>query len=182
VDGKRYEQKAVVTNDPRSPASLADVRAQVALARKLQDGMRITWDAYQQANALRTAVAATQDTKDAELAKAITTLRAKVDSVGGNAEGGRGFGGFGGRGGRTPPNFFSLNGRFASQLGTHDNGDHAPTEAMLQTYAASCRDLGTTITSWQAIVAKDVPALNALLEKNGRKPVTATAGVAPPKC
>ncbi len=181
VNGKSYTQKATVTNDPRSPASAADVRAQVALARKVQDGLRTAWDGYQQVAAVRTALASSADTTAPDVAKAVTTLRAKLDSVGGNAEGGRGFGGRGG--GRTPPpNFFSVHGRLASQLGTHDNGDHAPTEAMLQSFNSACRDLTKTTSAWQGVLATELPVFNALMARSSRKALSVPAGVPAPKC
>jgi photosystem II stability/assembly factor-like uncharacterized protein len=181
VDGKSYTQRAVVMNDPRSPATVADVRAQVALARKIQDGMRTAWDGYEQVTVLRTAISSASDTTVADIAKAVTALRAKLDSVGGNAEGAPRFGGRGG--GRTPPpNFFSMNGRLGGQLGTHENGDHAPTEAMLQGFASSCKELTKAVAGWRAILATDVPAFNAVLAKAGRAAVPVAAGVAAPKC
>ena len=183
VNGKTYSQRAEVTNDPRSPATAADVRAQVALARKVQDGLRTAWDAYQQVAALRASLVSAADTTVPEIAKAVAALRAKIDSVGGNAEGGRGFGGFGRGGGRTPPpNFVSVHGRLQSQLALHDNGDHAPTEVMQQAFASACRDLGKAVAGWQAVLAKDVPAFNATLGKSGRKSLSIAAGVPAPKC
>jgi hypothetical protein len=182
VNGKTYSQVATVANDPRSPASAADLRAQHALLRKIQDGLRTAWDGYQQVAAMRSALASalSADSTSAS-AKAIVLLRAKLDSIGGNAEGGRGFGGRGG--GRTPPpNFVTLHGRLVNQLGTQESGDHAPTEAMLQGYASACHDLAKTVAKWQAINISELPALNAILAQGARKAVTAAAGVPAPRC
>ena len=180
VDGKRYTQRATVTNDPRSPATGAEVRAQVALARKIQDGMHSAWDAYQQVAAVRAAIAGPTDSTTSE-GKAVAALRAQLDSVGGDAEAGRGFGGRGG--GRTPPpSFVTLHGRLQGQLGTQESGDHAPTAAALTAYAASCRELAGTLARWQRVIATDVPALNAALARAGKTTVAVPAGVQAPKC
>ncbi|MBI1808571.1 MAG: hypothetical protein HYR75_01630 [Gemmatimonadetes bacterium] len=182
VDGKSYTQKATVVNDPRSPASLADVRAQHALLVRIQAGINTAWDGYQQVAAMRTTLAAAMPADSAsEMGKAIAVFRAKLDSVGGNATGGRGFGGrFGGA--APPPTFLSLHGRFVQQLGTQENGDLAPTASMQQGYAAACRDLTKAVARWRAINASDLNALNAALTKGGRPMVTAAVVVAVPKC
>src|SRR5207245_4805367 len=53
VAGKSYPQPVTVVNDPRSPATVADVRAQYALQTKIVAGMRLSWDGYQQVAAMR---------------------------------------------------------------------------------------------------------------------------------
>ena len=183
VNGKSYSEKATVTNDPRSPATAADMRAQGALLKKVHAGIKSAWDAYQQVVTMRSELTAASPTDTAtEAARAIRAFRARIDSVGGNAGGGRG--GFGGRGGGAapPPTFVAVHGQFATQLGTQENGDIAPTEAMLQAFGASCRDLGKVVVRWQAINAKDITALNAVLSRNGGQTVKAAAGVPVPKC
>ena len=180
VAGKSYEQKVVMKNDPRSPASAADVRAQVALARQAQTGMQLTWDGYQQVAAVRAALPT--DTSNAALAKAIAAIRTKLDSVGGNADARGGFGGFGGRGRRATPTFFSLNGTFAGQLGTFANGDHAPTEGMQLAYASSCRDLEKAAAAWKATIEHDLPAFNTALKDAGRAPIASPSGIRVPSC
>ena len=56
VDGKSYTQTVTVKNDPRSPASAADLQAQHDLQMKLNAGAREAWDGYQQVTAMRAAV------------------------------------------------------------------------------------------------------------------------------
>ncbi|MFI5311316.1 MAG: WD40/YVTN/BNR-like repeat-containing protein [Gemmatimonadales bacterium] len=181
VNGKSYTQTATVVNDPRSPATTAGVRAQHALLMKLQEGMKTAWDGSQQVTAMRTALAGLVPGADStsDAAKAIRAFRAKIDSVGGNTGGGRGFGG---RGGATPPpSFVSVHRNLVGQFTAQENGDLAPTEPMLQGFASACRDLTKAVVRWQAINATDVPALNAVLAKNGKSPVTAST-LAAPKC
>src|SRR5205809_6241712 len=48
VEGHSYMQPLTVQNDPRSPATAAEVRAQYDLQTKVVAGMRESWDAYRQ--------------------------------------------------------------------------------------------------------------------------------------
>lgn len=182
VGGKSYTQPAVVVNDPRSPASTADVRAQVALVKKLHAGLQAAWDGSQNVSAWRTALgAAMPSDSTSELGKTIVTFRAKLDSVGGNAGGGRGFGGRGGAAAALP-NFVTVHGRLMGQFNTQENGDLAPTESMLHGFATACGELAKVVTRWQGINTKELPAMNALLTKNGKAALPAATAVAPPKC
>jgi hypothetical protein len=178
VDGRSFSQKVTITNDPRSPATGADVRAQYALLRKINDGVKAAWDGYQQVETMRAALKtrAPSDTT-ADVAKAIRTFRAKVDTTGGNAALG------GPPGARRPPaNFYQLNARLVGQLTAHDNADQAPTESMQAAFAQACRDLQTAAVNWSAINAKDLLALNSALTKGGLQPIAAAPGVKAPAC
>jgi hypothetical protein len=178
VDGRSFTQKVTLTNDPRSPATSADVRAQYALLRKINDGVQTAWDGYQQVEAMRGALKTrvpSDSTSDA--ARALKAFRAKVDTVGGNAGGG----GFGANR-RPPPNFYQLHARLVGQLTAQDNADQAPTESMRTAYAAACRDLRSAATSWMSLNAKDLPALNSALGKSGLQPLAPAAGVKAPEC
>ncbi|MDQ6611178.1 MAG: hypothetical protein M3Y64_01985, partial [Gemmatimonadota bacterium] len=182
VDGKSYTQTARVTNDPRSSAGMADVNAQALLLKKIQDGIRAAYEGAAQVTAYRTALGAapTADTAS-QSAKAIAEFRAKLGLFGG-ADGGRGGAGGRGRGGAVAPTFTSVHGRFLTQLATQDKGDMAPTAAMVQNFAATCRDLNTLVTSWNALNAKDLLSLNALLTQGGGKPLMAGKLLTSAKC
>jgi hypothetical protein len=180
VNGRSFTQNVTLTNDPRSPATASDIRAQYALLRKINGGAKTAFDGYQQVETMRAALTTRvpgDSTSDA--AKAIKGFRAKVDTVGGNAGGGGGFP----VGGRRPPSgFFELNARLVGQLTAQDNADQAPTEAMLDGYAAACRDLKTAAARWAAINGKELTGLNAVLSAGGLQPVAPTAGVKAPEC
>ncbi len=53
VAGKSYTQPVTVVNDPRSPATAADVRAQYGLQTKIAAAMQVSWEGYQQVAAMR---------------------------------------------------------------------------------------------------------------------------------
>lgn len=187
VNGRTYTQTVTVKNDPRSPAALADLRAQHDLQSKVYDGAKAAWDGYHQIAAIRGALAElARSNPPSDVAAAATAFDAKLLSVGGRTGGGRGGGG-GGRGGPPgpppPPNFAAVNGAMNRQLNTLDAGDMAPNEPMLRTYAAACADLKSAVANWRTLTTQDLSALNAILSKNNLKAIsTPTPTLASPNC
>src|SRR6266550_1962810 len=53
VAAKSYTQPVTVVNDPRSPATVADVRAQYALETRVVAAMQTAWDGYQRVAAVQ---------------------------------------------------------------------------------------------------------------------------------
>ncbi|MGH7533682.1 MAG: hypothetical protein ACREL4_10360, partial [Gemmatimonadales bacterium] len=161
VNGKAYTETARVTNDPRSPATAMALASQHALQLKIYHGAGEAYDGFQQAAAVKGALAALLATKPAAAVdSAAKAFDAKIDSVAGDT-GGRGGRRFGG--GRVPPTFVAVNGTMARQLDAQDLADMAPNPPMLSAYAAACGDLKTTITNWHAVVTHDLPAFNTVL-------------------
>jgi hypothetical protein len=152
-------------NDPRSPATTVDVRAQYALQMKIVRGMQASWDGYHQVAAMRALVQA--DTA-LPAAKAFDSTLA---AVGGNPEGRGGFGGFGAP--RPAPTFVSVNGNLGGQINDQENGDMAPTPAMQANYVAGCTDLKKAVTTWIGINGAPLAAFNAVLVQNNLKPIAA---------
>jgi photosystem II stability/assembly factor-like uncharacterized protein len=180
VDGKRYAQKVVVRNDPRSPATPSALRAQHALLVGINDGIALTSADVKQITELRGALTKANSANAApDVKSAITAFSAKLDSVAGGGGGGRG-----GRGGGAgaAPTFGSINGALGGQLTTQEYADLSPTASALAAFAASCKDLKATHATWTRIVTKDLPALNAVLTKNGGSAITAPSAPAAPKC
>ncbi len=175
--GKTYRQPVTVVNDPRSPATVADVHAQYGLQTKIVAAMQLSWDGYQQVAAMRALVAA--DTA-LPAAKAFDSTLA---AVGGNLErGGGGFGGFGG-GPAPAPTFVRVNGNLGNQINTLENGDLAPTAAMQRAYVAACTDLKNAVTTWTGINGASLAAFNAELTRNNLKPIpAATRALTAPAC
>jgi photosystem II stability/assembly factor-like uncharacterized protein len=181
VDGKRYTQTVSVRNDPRSPATTADLRAQHTLLMKAYDGARAAWDGYQQVAELHAAVESAAS--NAAVAAAAGALAAKLDSVSGGSGGGRGRGFGRGRGTVAPPNFRALNGTMLRELDLLDSGDMAPTPAMASASAASCGELRAAVSAWRAVTTTDLPAFNAQLAKAGLPAVAAPRPALPvPGC
>ncbi len=178
VDGKSYTQTVTVRNDPRSPASASDLRAQLKLQTKLYRCARQAWDLYHQVADMRAAVTKAAGPYLApEVVKAGSDLDAKLGAIQGSAVR-RGFGG-GGRGGPAPaPTFAGVTSALGRELNTLDSGDMAPSEPLRNACAAMCEDLAKVIASWNEINAKDLVAFNALLAKNNLKTVAPAAPAA----
>src|ERR1019366_8698248 len=78
VDGKSYTQTVTVKNDPRSPATAADLRAQHELLMKAYDGAKEARAGYDQVTAVRGAVATiAKSSSPADVATAATAFDAK---------------------------------------------------------------------------------------------------------
>lgn len=179
VDRKAYTQPVTVKNDPRSPATAMDLRAQHALQTKLYRGIGEAWDGYQQVAAMRSRLAELQRSNPvAAVADAVKAFDAKLTALAGTIGGGRrggGGGGFPGAGGPPPaPNFVGVNAALIRQLDTLDFGDMAPNEPMQKAYVAGCTELKTAVTTWADLNAKDLAALNTVLEQNKLAPLTPT--------
>jgi hypothetical protein len=169
-----------VHNDPRSPATIADLRAQHELLAKIDAGLRASWDGYQQVTALRAAVKTAVPPSEApEVAAAVATFDAKLDSVAGNPNGR----GFFRRGREAAPTFVGVSGELVNQLNAQDNGDLAPTPAMLAAYTKACIDLKSVVTAWRGLATRDLAALNTVLARNGIHEVAPpTSTSTPPTC
>jgi photosystem II stability/assembly factor-like uncharacterized protein len=182
VDGKKYTQTVAVKNDPRSPASAVDLKAQHDLQMKITDGAALAWDGYRQVTALRDLIKEIAASKTQEVADAAKAFDAKLAAVGGNPQGGRrGGGGFGG----PPPasTFVSAQTAMIRHLQTLDSGDMAPNEPIQRAYAATCRELATIVKNWDGLRGSELTAFNAVLAKNTLSPVTvATPAITAPSC
>jgi hypothetical protein len=183
VNGKSHSEKVTVTSDPRSPVNLAALKAQDALIRRLNAAERLAWSAFQQADTARTQLhALTASDSTSASAKAIREYIAKLDTLGGApAGGGFNFGGAG-FGASARPTLVQLVNRFLSQLNTFENGDVAPTAAMLAAYQSACNDLGKSIAAWRAINGTDLSSLNASLTAAGKTALARAVGVEAPVC
>ncbi len=189
VEGKSYTQTVTVKNDPRSPATAADLTAQHELLRKLYDGSREAWEGYTQVTAMRSALGElSASNPPADAAAAITAFTAKLAAVGGNGAGGGRGGGGGGRGGAAAgpppvPNFAGLVAALNRQMDGLDFGDLAPTEPQVTAWGWGCADLRSAVMSWKSINSVDLVTLNGILAKSGLHAINAAgAGMAVPVC
>ncbi len=189
VDGHAYTRTFAVRNDPRSPATLADLGAQHALQMKLYAGARESWDGWHQVQAARDAVArVVAADPPAEVAAAAARLDAAMARVQGDTallnyyvepSG--------------PPTFAALNGTEAGesvplismngQLRTTDYGDQAPTAGMLHAWTLACEGLAAVVRDWRRIDGPDLAGFDALLARHGIAAIPAAApGLAAPDC
>jgi len=152
VDGQRETRTVTVRPDPASPATLAGLGAQHALQMRLVEGLRASWEGYQQAAALRAALRGT-----GTLPAATSAFLARVDTVAGTLDAERARG----RASRDVPTFVSLNATFAAQLNAQELGDAAPTPGALAAYAKACGDLRSAAAAWTRLRAGALAGLDA---------------------
>jgi hypothetical protein len=159
--GETRSATLVVRNDPRSPATTADLLAQSAFTTRITSGIRASWDGAQRAITLRTLVSTSRSPgATSTVGAAAAQLIARLDSLIGTASRSGGV------------SFQSVNGSLASQLMAQDNADHAPTPAMRAAYVASLAELSAVNAKWDVVRTRDLAALNALLAAAGRATLT----------
>jgi len=180
VDGKTYAEKVTVKNDPRSPASASEIASQHALQIDCYNGSIEAMNGFNQVAAMRNAVADIQKaTPPKEVADACEAFDGKLASIGGAGAGRRG--GFGRGGGGAPaPSFAGINRTMIGHVSTMDSGDMAPNDPTKHACAASMEDLNTVEWNWIQLNGKDLADFNAVLTKNGLKPIAAATGVGHP--
>jgi photosystem II stability/assembly factor-like uncharacterized protein len=178
VDGQVYTREVKVANDPRvgqSPALMAELRAQNQFAQLSYHGMQQSYQAHEEADAIRAQLAALmQGTLPQDVAAQAKSIDAALVKVGGVSV--SGFGGGGGRrgGGGDPdalPTFIDLNNSFSTIVSMMQVGlDMAPTSTQIATWEADCNNFNKTDTAWKAI-QKQIVDFNALLTKNNLQPI-----------
>ena len=171
VDGRASTATLTVKNDPRSPATLEQLRAQHALQLKIMRGIEASYEGHRLVVGLRDSVRAADST---------FALGAQLDTLAGlDAARGRGRSG----GGQAAPSFTSINNVLANQLNAQEQADMAPTSAALAAYASVCQDLAKVVASWQRLSTTELTALNARLRSRGRAALALAKGaVKAPSC
>jgi len=176
VNGRRYTQPAVVRPDPRSRASTADLAAQHAYLMRLYAALAATWHDFRPAAELRANVARIAAADSAsEVGRAAKAFAAELDSVAGDSLSEPRFPWLAGP---VEPSFVGLNGEFAALLLAQDNGDHAPTAAMIAAADATCAQLRDAVDRWNRVVGPRLATFNALLARHGMAAVAAPPGSA----
>jgi photosystem II stability/assembly factor-like uncharacterized protein len=161
VDETRYIQTVRVRNDPRSSASVADLRAQHALQMRTYNGAKTADAAFRQVSAAREAAEGIHATGD--LAAAVSDFVKNL-------------------GRPTLPSFETILGTMNHLLEELDSADMAPTPAMTGAYAVACSDLANGLSAWRAVQSKQLAALNAKLRANGVAALPVPAPIAAPVC
>ena len=168
VDGTTRSQDVVVKNDPRSPATIADLRAQFELQMKLYSSAQEAYRLYQAAQKLQASVAdivATRTEDDVKTAgKALDTrMLAIIGTTGGRR--------FGGGGQSQAPTIAGVDSALLRQLENLDSGDMAPNEPQKKSCESTLADYKNAGNSWNEVVNKDLAEFNAILAKHNIKQI-----------
>ena len=194
IDGQTYTQTVTVRNDPRvgeTPKVMTDLRAKNKLMMMAYQGAKDSYSGNSGVLAVRQQVASLSDNQlPDDVAKATKDINVKLATFGGIVAGrGQGPGGGGGRGRDTlPPGaikpFNTLNGSFNAIVSTSQVGlDEAPTQALIDSWEAACKDYSATVAAWNKTQSEDLVAFNALLSKNHLSPVQVSpSALSDPPC
>ena len=160
VNGQTYTRELAVKNDPRSPASQADLEAQVAAEQQVMNGLYASLEGYADLRAMRDALAAdeTKGAQDPKLVAAAKDVDTKAERL---MSGSAGFG--------------IANRDLARRLEDLDFGDMRPTASDLAAVDLSCRRIEESEKSFDQLRQQDLPALNQMLRAANLPELTASA-------
>jgi len=163
VNGQPYTQPLMLKMDPRVKTSTADLRKQFAVQQSAVDGMNRSFQALAEVKSVREQVkAATAKASSAESQQKLSDFDKKAAALEGAA-----VGGFFALPpvGKQPESFSTLNQHFGRILAIADAADAAPT-TQAETVAKELQEaLNELAAGWSEMKRTDLPALNALLEK-----------------
>ncbi len=165
VDGKNYTQPLVVKMDPRVTTSPSDLGKQFDMQSGAVEGMNESFEALAQVKSVRAQLKqlAGKAGKGA-LGEKIEAL----DKQAGELEGTPQSGFFGlPPGAKRPENLSTLNQHLGRILAIADSTDGAPTTQATAVYKELDEALDKLISRWTTIREKEIPGLNAELNKAG---------------
>ena len=164
VDGKTYTQALTVKMDPRNKTGVTGLTEQYRLATKLWSAMNEDYAAIEQIRKVRAALHERRE-KGSAVANGIADLDQKLAAIEG-AGGGRGRGAGGGAN-----SLSRLNGELSQILEIVAESDQTPTVQATTAAAELRKSLDAELAKWNAVKAKDIPALNGELQKAGLEPL-----------
>ena len=179
VDGQIYTTNATVVNDPRvgqAPDLMVGLRAQSRLTLLSVDGMKQSFDGFDEVNAVKSQLAALlKSNPPDEVATQAKKLDADLSKIGGAMPS---FGGGGGGARRGPPDpnalltFFDLNNEYNTMVSMMQVGlDMPPTPTQIATWETDCSKYNRTVGVWKD-AQKQIADFNAVLTKNNLQPLT----------
>ena len=158
VDGRTVSAPLTVKEDPRVPASPADLQASLAFSHRLDAGLLASYRGFAEKQAVEK-----QLNGLADALKAKPALAARVKSL------------LTRLGPATPngPSFEGVNASLAGLEADAEAADTAPNPAALDSADTQLRNLEALERNWQTIKAGELAALNGALVAGGLKPVAA---------
>ena len=161
VDGKTTTRELQVVNDPRSPASPADLAALLQAERGVADAIERSANSIEELRALRELAAARAASGGSEVKTAASTFdRAALAAIQALA------------GGRS----------LAQHLAALEYADLKPTPSTLAAIAESCARADQALGRYWQVLGSDLAAVNAALAKNNGIAIPRSQPIAGPAC
>ena len=167
------KQKFTVTEDPRVHVSRDDLVTQWKAARRISAALKASYDAFNAAGSLGSAVVERlknlEGNADAKsTTDALKDLEKNIEAVM--------------AGSKSLPGVGPVNRDLARTMFMVESGDGAPTDSACAAIEESCADLNGALAQWRALNAQTVPQVNALLDKYKLAPLPAAASPAADAC
>jgi hypothetical protein len=155
-NGQLVRQKFTVTEDPRVHVSEEDLVAQWKAAKRIMTGLKTSYDSYQAAGGLRSAVADRLKSigGNAEAKNASDALKDLDKNLEAVMEGTNALPGVG-----------PVHRELSRTMFMVESGDAAPSDSARAAIEESCAELNGALSQWREMNAQTVPQANALLEK-----------------
>ena len=169
--GKSYTAAAVIQKDPRVPATQSDLEKQNEFAMRIRDRVNAGHEAVNQIRSLRGQLDALKKRLDADttakpVLEAADALKKKMDAVEEKIIQPKS------KSGEDPLNYpIQAADQLMALQGTVESADTAPTAASFAVFDELNARLDTQLAAWREIQAKDLAALNALVQKNNIPPI-----------
>jgi photosystem II stability/assembly factor-like uncharacterized protein len=169
--GQTLRQMLTVELDPRVQVSQPDLVAQRDLAIAVSQGMKVSYDAYQQVEKVRKQLAEQMKSLAGEELKepkeAASALDKKLEAVG--------------KGTKAAPGLGPTNRDLARLMFSVESADAAPAETVRSAVQQSCEALSKSLASWRQINEEDLRRLNSMLNANHQASLP-VAAVEPSGC
>ncbi len=165
--GKSVSQPLTVKMDPRIATPTSGLEQQFKLSLELADAMRRDADALDEVKALRAKLeAAAGRAGEGEIGKRVRQLDGRAAAFEGSASRWRPQAGGG-------DSFAGLNGDLAALYDVLQAADVTPTTQAVAACAAATSRLDRLLASWKELRERELPALDAELQKAGLPPLVA---------
>jgi hypothetical protein len=164
VNGKTYTQTLNVRIDPRVVTPATGLAQQFLLSMQAYEGVKTSYTALSTIRRLKDQIKNTNAT--GELANALAAFEKKLSELDGS-------GSRPAPGAAPPVNFASVNSACLTLLDILQEGDFAPTSQAVNATRQATQSLPTLAARWAELTNKELPALNQMLQQNGKPLLTA---------
>ena len=163
--GQKLQQPLTIDLDPRVRASQEDLVDQRDVALSASRGISASYDAFLAVAHLRHALDDQQkNPNSADLKQAADALSKQIDAVL--------------NGTKKAPGFGPINRELARLIYSVESADMRPADTVRTAIQQNCDALDKTMTQWQQLNAKDIPAFNSVLANSKASPLPiATVGM-----
>jgi photosystem II stability/assembly factor-like uncharacterized protein len=172
VGGKRYRQELEIKLDPRVHSSREALAGQLDLEKRIGEQMSISYDAFNQIRAVRSALSDKRQRLASDAQAAGPTSAADLEAFDQKLV-------VLAAGTRSDPGFGSVNRDLARLATMVQSADVAPSATAREAVADSCRALNKVLAGWRHVNGHELASLNDVLQKSGVGMLPAATAIPP---